>query len=120
MVSSGARSAAAGYRHTMMLKQDGSVWVTGSNTYGQLGDGSYTDRRNFVRVVSSGAIVVAAGKHHSMVLQQDGGLWATGRNTFGQLGDGSEIDRNCFTVVANTIDGLWCAVLFVHLAIGRS
>ena len=89
----------------MILKQDGSVWVTGSNRHGQLGDGSYTDRRNFVRVVSSGAIAVAAGEYHSMVLQQDGGVWATGRNNFGQLGDGSKIDRICFTVVASTVDG---------------
>ena len=104
----------------MVLRQDGSVWVTGSNRHGQLGDGSYTDRRNFVRVVSSGAIVVAAGEYHSMVLQRDGGVWAAGRNTFGQLGDGSKIDRNCLIVVADTIDGASCAVLLMDLTIGIS
>ena len=29
-----------GSSHSMVLKQDGSVWVTGKNEYDQLGDGS--------------------------------------------------------------------------------
>jgi len=35
-------SAAGG--HTLILKTDGSVWACGSNEFGQLGDGTTTDR----------------------------------------------------------------------------
>ena len=38
----------------MILKRDGSVWAAGNNHYGQLGDGTTTDRSSFVEVVSSG------------------------------------------------------------------
>ena len=44
VISSGVKAVAAGYAHTMALKQDGSVWATGWNNYGQLGDGTKTDR----------------------------------------------------------------------------
>ena len=38
----------------MVLKQDGSVFATGDNEHGQLGDGTKTNRLRFVKVVESG------------------------------------------------------------------
>ena len=38
----------------MMVKQDGSVWGTGRNGDGYLGDGTTTDKYSFVEVVPSG------------------------------------------------------------------
>ena len=38
----------------MVLKQDGSLWATGRNNKGQLGDGTTVDRNRFVQVVPSG------------------------------------------------------------------
>lgn len=35
----------AGNSHTIALKSDGTVWAWGSNSDGQLGDGTYTDRK---------------------------------------------------------------------------
>ena len=49
-----ALAVAAGRCHSMVLKQDGSVWATGENDYGQLGDGTYTQTTSFVMVVPSG------------------------------------------------------------------
>ena len=40
----GVAAVAAGYRHTMILKTDGSLWACGRNNCGQLGDGTYTNR----------------------------------------------------------------------------
>ena len=53
---SGAKAVDGGSRHSVMLKQDGSVWATGYNAHGQLGDGwTSANCKGFVKAVS-GAI----------------------------------------------------------------
>ena len=102
--SSGAEvvTAAAGDAHSIILKQDGSIWATGRNDNGQLGDGSQADRSNFVKVISAGVVNVAASGYHSLLLMQNRSVWATGWNEYGQLGDGSIVDRtNYVQVVMN-------------------
>ena len=54
VVHAGVQAIAAGDFHSMVLKQDGSLWAAGDNGYGQLGDGTTTDRHGFVEVVPSG------------------------------------------------------------------
>ena len=49
-VHAGAQTIAAGDWHSMLLKQDGTVWTAGANNHGQLGDGTNTARKNFVQV----------------------------------------------------------------------
>ena len=53
-MNSDAVAISAGYQHSMILKQDGSVWATGDNRYGQLGDGTTVHKQSFVKVVPSG------------------------------------------------------------------
>ena len=48
------QAIAAGYAHSMVLKRDGSVWTTGDNDRGQLGDGTYESKNCFERVISAG------------------------------------------------------------------
>jgi alpha-tubulin suppressor-like RCC1 family protein len=78
--------------HTMILKTDGSLWATGDNDSGQLGDGTTTNRSTPVQVMS-GVVAVFAGGIHSLILKADGSLWATGNNYYGQLGDGTTTKR---------------------------
>ncbi|MGH9184204.1 MAG: hypothetical protein ACRD0U_00045 [Acidimicrobiales bacterium] len=33
-----------GYEHNLALRSDGTVWTSGDNEFGQLGDGTSTDR----------------------------------------------------------------------------
>ena len=42
IVAGNVTTIVAGASHSMFLKQDGSWWVMGDNTYGQLGDGIYS------------------------------------------------------------------------------
>ena len=62
---------AAGASHSLILKADGRVLAFGSNKYGQLGDGSTTERHSPVEIASLGGdnAQVAAGGHHSLILQ---------------------------------------------------
>ena len=110
VISGDAKAIAAGAHYSMVLKQNGSVWATGDNTAGQLGDGSTNSKRNFVQVVSSGVKAIAAGGWHSMVLKEDNSVWATGENTYGQLADGSATFKDTFAKLELTSSGVWCMV----------
>ena len=45
------KAIAAGSEHSLVLKKDGTVWATGYNEYGQLGDDSNINKNTFVQVV---------------------------------------------------------------------
>ena len=98
VVTGHVNAVVAGGGHSLVLKQDGSVWATGRNKYGQLGDGSRANKDIFVQVIPSCAKAVAAGAgaEHSLVVMRDGNVWGTGYNSHGQLGDGSTTGRKTF------------------------
>ena len=52
VVHAGAQAIAAGEYQSMVLKADGTVWATGYNRYGQLGDGTTSSKDSFVKVLS--------------------------------------------------------------------
>ena len=90
---------AAGYRHNLVLKADGTVWGWGDGSYGELGDGKATDSIEPVRASGlTGVTAIAAfgerGGSHSLALKRDGTVWAWGQNYFGELGDGTTTDRH--------------------------
>jgi alpha-tubulin suppressor-like RCC1 family protein len=86
---------AAGANHSLALRSDGSVWAWGDNPWGQLGDGSTTDRFTPVQVIapSWGIKAVTSSDHHCLAVRSDGSVWAWGRNDSGQLGDGTRTTR---------------------------
>jgi alpha-tubulin suppressor-like RCC1 family protein len=91
----GIISIAAGERHSLFLKNDGTVWASGFNGNGQLGDGTTTQRNTPVQVLGlTGIISIAASGWQSLFLKNDGTAWACGFNMSGQLGDGTTTQRN--------------------------
>ncbi|MFZ4858387.1 MAG: LamG-like jellyroll fold domain-containing protein [Desulfuromonadaceae bacterium] len=85
----------AGVYHSFERKSDGTLWGWGYNFYGQLGDGSSSDRSTPVQVGGNTPWrSVATGRDHTLAIQSDGTLWAWGYNGYGQLGDGTTSNRN--------------------------
>ncbi|MBI5562016.1 MAG: hypothetical protein HY894_04055 [Deltaproteobacteria bacterium] len=83
-----------GLYHSVLLNADGTVWAWGWNGYGELGDGTTTDRLTPVQVSGlTGVVSVAAGFYYSLALKSDGTVWAWGYNYYGQLGDGITTSR---------------------------
>ena len=65
------------------LKQDGSVWAWGGNSYGQLGDGTTTYRSQAVQVdISEKVVDMVARIRYTVFLTESGNLYGAGE-TFG-------------------------------------
>src|SRR6266571_1915854 len=95
---------AAGERHSLALKADGTVWAWGKNANGQLGDGSTTGRSSPVQVTNlSNVIAIAAGGSHSMALKSDGTVWCWGENSNGQAGNGATGATQATPVMATNL-----------------
>ena len=83
-------SVAAGANHNVGVKSDGTLWVWGNNSYGQLGIGANDGIAHPTPLQIAGTwISAAAGPYHTVAVKSDGTLWAWGFNTYGQVGDGS-------------------------------
>jgi alpha-tubulin suppressor-like RCC1 family protein len=83
---------AAGGSHVCVISS-GVVRCWGSNTSGQLGDGTQVSRSAAVDVSLAGAVQVAAGGSHSCVVVISGSVYCWGENSSGQLGDGTLVNR---------------------------
>jgi alpha-tubulin suppressor-like RCC1 family protein/PKD repeat protein len=102
-------SIAAGEEHTIALKSDGTLWAWGRNAYGQLGDGTTTDRYSPTQIgTDTDWVSIAAGSRHTIALKSDGTLWAWGANGVGQLGDGTTTDRYSPTQIGTDTD--WVSI----------
>ena len=84
---------AVGGSHTLVLKSNGTVWAWGDNSYGQLGDGTTTNRTVPVQVTLNNIIAVSVNYNYSIALKSDGTVWTWGYNSYGQLGDGTYTNR---------------------------
>ena len=83
-------AVAAGARHSLALRADGTVASWGANEFGQLGSGTGTMSETPIPVHGlSGVKAIAAGASHSLALLSNGTVVAWGDNEDGQLGNGS-------------------------------
>ena len=74
--------------HSAAITKDGSLYMWGENSDGQLGNGSTTNRSTPVKIMENVA-TVSLGAWHSAAITKDGSLYMWGYNNYGQLGNGS-------------------------------
>jgi RHS repeat-associated protein len=93
----GVKAIAAGISHGLALREDGTVWVWGWNSRGQLGIGSYSSKQSAVQITALGTdnVSIGAGYQHSLAVKAgSGAVVAWGDNDKGQLGDGTTTGSN--------------------------
>lgn len=91
----GTTQVSMGCSHALYLHSDGTVWASGWNAWGQLGDGNSTSTTTPTQVSGlTNVIAVAAGCYHSVALKSDGTVWM-----WGQVQQGASMssppDGNC-------------------------
>ncbi len=87
------KAISAGRFFSLLVDEDGRMWSWGYNGYGQLGDGTTTQRARPVAVdrsiIGDARIVfVSAGENHAVAVDHEGRAYAWGMNSRGELGNG--------------------------------
>ena len=87
---SGGNSCAAA------IKTDGTLWMWGINTGGQLGNNTTSQSNTPVTTFAGGTNwkQVACGSSHTAAIKTDGTLWTWGSNAAGQLGDNTTANQS--------------------------
>jgi len=87
----------AGMGHTCALTDAGGLQCWGFNDFGQVGDGTFTDRLTPVNVLvvdPTTVISLVSGTNHTCVLTTANEVFCWGFNSSGQLGNGSTWNSN--------------------------
>jgi len=86
----------AGEQHTCARKADLTVWCWGSDSAGQLGDGTNTSRNTpaVIGDLAADVVEIASGRQFVCARHQTGLVSCWGSNSNGQLGNGNTTDSN--------------------------
>jgi alpha-tubulin suppressor-like RCC1 family protein len=80
----------------------GTPWTWGSNSFGELGDGTNANHFTAAPVIgfaAADAVELHGGREHVVALRTDGTVWTWGSSQFGQLGSGGTANRSTPGVV---------------------
>jgi hypothetical protein len=92
-----------GAYHTLVLMDDGSIYGCGSNSYGQLGNGTTTTTSTLTDMtnIPGTPVSISCGTYHTLVLMDDGSIYGCGSNSYGQLGNGTTTNTSTLTAMTN-------------------
>lgn len=103
------RMAGSGNSGQRFSIRNGALWASGRNSFGQLGDGTTTDRSLQVRIgTATNWVLLSSDSIHTLGIRADGTLWSWGNNAYGQLGDGTTTSHNAPVQVGSGTN--WVAV----------
>jgi alpha-tubulin suppressor-like RCC1 family protein len=91
-----------GYPFSVGIKNDGTMWSTGNNPNGQIGNGSNSNNvYTFSQIGTQNDWAdIEAGASHSVALKNSGNIYSWGSNSVGQIGDGTNSDKFSPTLIS--------------------
>jgi uncharacterized repeat protein (TIGR03803 family)/autotransporter-associated beta strand protein len=100
---SGVAAISAGSSHGLVLTTGGHVWTWGGNSFGELGNNSFTIGSNVPVEISglSGVTALAGGYYHTVALTGTKTVMAWGDNSEGELGTGNNTGSDAPVSVLN-------------------
>jgi alpha-tubulin suppressor-like RCC1 family protein len=101
-LTGGVMTIGVGYGAACAVMNGGALKCWGHNLYGQIGDGTTTDRLvpTDVYGLSSGVLEVSGGRYHTCALMNSGSVKCWGYNNHGQVGAGDYALQHYLTPVA--------------------
>jgi len=102
--------AAAGSRHSLGLRTNGTLYAWGKNNFGQLGDNTTVSKSSPVSVIGGFTDwCQLSANYQSLGVRTNGTLWSWGRADTGQLGDNTTVSKSSpVSVIGGFTD--WCQV----------
>jgi alpha-tubulin suppressor-like RCC1 family protein len=90
------KQVSAGFNYNAAIKTDGTLWLWGSNTAGELGDNTVVSKSSPVQTVSAGTNweQVCGGNSITTAIKSDGTLWTWGNGANGNLGDNTVVSKS--------------------------
>ncbi len=79
-----------GRAETAFIKNDGTLWLSGSNAYGQLGINSTVNKSSYVQTSIGGTWQYASAGMTVLAIKSDGTLWGWGYNYFATIGNSTK------------------------------
>jgi alpha-tubulin suppressor-like RCC1 family protein len=115
-------SISLGRNHTAAIKTDGSLWLWGSTSYGQLGifvGGITAFRSTPITTFLGGSwLSVSCGAFHTAAVRNDGTMWCWGRNDTGALGNNKPGSTNAANYRSTPITTLSTGLTWSSVACG--
>ena len=122
-----AVAISAGWGHACALSSNGTIWCWGANgdgatAYGQLGDGTFEQRRATPAPVVGidDAIAVEAGGWSTCAIRVDRSVWCWGYGERGTLGDGNATNSATPVRVSELDDAETVALGGWHACVSRN
>jgi len=90
------RQVSGGLTTCSAIRTNGTLWLWGDNSTGQLGDNTTISKSSPIQTVSAGTNwkLVSSGYGFTAAVKTNGTLWTWGNNTNGQLGDNTTIFKS--------------------------
>lgn len=91
--------------HSLALKNDGTLWACGRNAYGEIGDGTRTEKDTFIKIGNdTNWKYILSGNGISNCLKKNNTLWVCGA---GLLGNGENFSTDTLIQINSFFSNTW-------------
>ena len=106
-----AKDVWAGYSNTVVLDTQNRIWICGTNNNGELGQGDYQIRENYVQItniptneIEEVYISIGSQVNNIFFIYQDGNVYLAGNNSHGALGIGNNTTQTRYIKLSDYSD----------------